>query len=130
MAGFHNIFSRHCTNDPGSKQPAAAGTGTENYYGRAWRKLDFFESASHAHPSGDRDLKPGFMVNARYRSLDAIPFDKSIRFDMELCYWARTVMSYAPTTLWYARPGATWDVKPSAVKKYMFGLDYIPAKRN
>ncbi|MHC4700785.1 MAG: glycoside hydrolase family 172 protein [Planctomycetota bacterium] len=96
----------------GESFPSHIGTGTEDYYGYAWCKPNFFESAFHAQPSGDGNIKSGFTVNARYRSLDAIPFDKSIRFDMELWHWARTVMDYAPATFWYARPGATWDVKP------------------
>ncbi|UCG59147.1 MAG: DUF2961 domain-containing protein, partial [Phycisphaerales bacterium] len=96
----------------GEAFPSHIGTGTEDYFGYAWCKPEFFESAFHAQPSGDGNLKPGFTVNSRYRALDAIPFRKSIQFDMELWHWARTTMSYAPTTLWYARPGATWDVKP------------------
>ena len=96
----------------GEDFPSHIGTGTEDYYGYAWCKPNFFESAFHAQPSGDGNLEPGFSVNLRYRALDAIPFVKGIKFDMELWHWARTTMSYAPTTLWYARPGATWDVKP------------------
>ncbi|TKJ33515.1 MAG: hypothetical protein CEE38_20355 [Planctomycetes bacterium B3_Pla] len=96
----------------GESFPSHIGTGSEDYYGYAWCKPNFFESAFHAQPSGDGNLKPGFTVNSRYRSLDAIPFSKSIRFDMELWHWAKTTMNYAPTTFWYARPGATWDVKP------------------
>lgn len=96
----------------GESFPSHIGTGTEDYYGYAWCKPNFFESAFHAQPSGDGNLTPGFTVNCRYRSLDAIPFRKSIRFDMELWHWAKTKMNYAPTTFWYARPGATWDVKP------------------
>ncbi len=96
----------------GESFPSHIGTGTEDYYGYAWCKPNFFESAFHAQPSGDGNLVPGFTVNCRYRALDAIPFEKSIKFDMELWHWARTKMSYAPTTVWYARPGATWDVKP------------------
>ncbi|MHC4581235.1 MAG: glycoside hydrolase family 172 protein, partial [Planctomycetota bacterium] len=98
----------------GEAFPSHIGTGTEDYYGYAWCKPNFFESAFHAQPSGDGNLKPGFTVNARYRCLDAIPFDRSIRFDMELWHWARTAMDYAPATFWYATGGATWDVKPNA----------------
>jgi len=98
----------------GEAFPSHIGTGTEDYYGYAWCKPNFFESAFHAQPSGDGNLVPGFTVNCRYRALDAIPFNKSIKFDMELWHWARTTMSYAPTTFWYARPGATWDVEPDA----------------
>ncbi len=96
----------------GESFPSHIGTGTEDYYGYAWCKPNFFESAFHAQPSGDGNLKPGFTVNSRYRSLDAIPFQKSIQFDMEMWHWAKTTMSYAPATFWYARGGATWDVKP------------------
>jgi hypothetical protein len=96
----------------GESFPSHIGTGTEDYYGYAWCKPEFFESAFHAQPSGDGNLVPGFTVNSRYRALDAIPFTKSIQFDMELWHWAKTTMDYAPTTIWYARPGATWDVQP------------------
>jgi len=96
--------------------PSHIGTGTEDYYGYAWCKPAFFESAFHAQPSGDGNLKPGFTVNSRFRALDAIPFTKSIQFDMELWHWAATTMSYAPATFWYAKPGATWDVKPDAME--------------
>ncbi|MBN2592808.1 MAG: DUF2961 domain-containing protein, partial [Sedimentisphaerales bacterium] len=95
----------------GEHFPSHIGTGSEDYYGYAWCKPEYFESAFHAQPCGDGNLKPGFSVNLRFRSLDAIPFEKSIKFDMELWHWAKTTMSYAPTTLWYARPGAEWDVK-------------------
>ncbi|MHC4521321.1 MAG: glycoside hydrolase family 172 protein, partial [Planctomycetota bacterium] len=97
----------------GESFPSHIGTGTEDYYGYAWCKPEFFESAFHAQPSGDGNLVPGFTVNSRYRALDAIPFGKSIQFDMELWHWAKTTMDYAPATFWYARPGATWDVKPN-----------------
>jgi len=100
----------------GENFPSHIGTGTEDYYGYAWCKPAFFESAFHAQPSGDGNLKPGFTVNSRFRALDAIPFAKSIQFDMELWHWAATTMSYAPATFWYARGGATWDVKPDAME--------------
>lgn len=97
----------------GESFPSHIGTGTEDYYGYAWCKPEFFESAFHAQPSGDGNLVAGFSVNCRYRALDAIPFRKSIQFDMELWHWARTKMNYAPTTFWYAWPGATCDVEPN-----------------
>ena len=96
----------------GESFPSHIGTGTEDYYGYAWCKPEYFQSPFHAQPSGDGNLRPGFTVNVRYRGLDAIPFQESIRFDMELWHWARTEMNYAPTTFWYARPGGTCDVQP------------------
>ncbi len=61
-------------------------------------------------PNGGGNLAGGFSVNSRYRALDAIPFAKSLRFDMELWHWAKTRMNYAPATFWYADAKATWNV--------------------
>jgi len=96
----------------GETFPSHVGTGTEDYYGYAWCRPEFFASAFHAQPSGAGNFVPGFTVNLRFRALDAIPFTESIQFDMELWHWAKTPIDYSPTTLWYARPGATWDVAP------------------
>ncbi len=103
----------------GETFPSHIGTGTEDYFGYAWCRPEYFASAFHAQPSGDGNFVPGFTVNLRFRALDAIPFTESIQFDMELWHWAKTPIDYAPTTLWYARPGATCDVK----------CDYEEAKR-
>jgi len=96
----------------GEDFPSHFGTGTEDYYGYAWCKPEFFTAPFHAQPNGSGNLSPGFSVNSRYRALDAIPFVKGIRVDMELWHWAGTKVNYAPATLWYARPGATCNVKP------------------
>jgi hypothetical protein len=98
----------------GEKFPSHIGTGTEDYFGYAWCRPEFFDSAFHAQPAGDGNLTPGFTVNERYRALDAIPFTKSLKFDMELWHWAKTKVDYAPTTFFYARPGATTSIEPDA----------------
>ncbi len=90
--------------------PSHIGTGTEDYFGYAWCRPEFFASPFHAQPTGAGNLTAGFSVNSRYRALDAIPFTKSVKFDMELWHWANTVVNYAPATFWYARPGATHNV--------------------
>jgi hypothetical protein len=97
----------------GETFPSHIGTGSEDYFGYAWCRPEYFTSAFHAQPSGDGNLQPGFTVNSRYRVLDAIPFNTSLQFDMEVWHWAKTRMDYAPTTFWYARPGATSDVQPN-----------------
>jgi hypothetical protein len=89
------------------------GTGTEDYYGYAWCRPESFESPFHAQPCGAGNLAVGFSVNSRYRILDALPFTKQIRFDMELWHWRSTRMNYAPAVFWYARPGATCNVEPN-----------------
>jgi hypothetical protein len=96
----------------GEDFPSHFGTGTEDYYGYAWCRPEFFDAPFHAQPEGGGNLAGGFSVNSRYRTLDAIPFKDSIRFDMELWHWANTKVDYAPTTFFYATPGATANVQP------------------
>ena len=98
----------------GETFPSHIGTGTEDYYGYAWCRPEYFQSPFHAQPCGDGNFSGGFSVNSRYRVLDALPFNTSIKFDMELWHWRNTRMNFAPTTFWYARPGATCNVKPDS----------------
>jgi hypothetical protein len=98
----------------GESFPSHFGTGTEDYYGYAWARPEFFNSPFHAQPDGGGNLAGGYSVNSRYRSLDAIPFTKSLKFDMELWHWADTKINFAPSTFWYGRPGATSNVEPDA----------------
>lgn len=92
--------------------PSHIGTGTEDYYGYAWCRPEYFEAPFHAQPTGAGNLQPGLSVNSRYRALDAIPFTESIQVDMELWHWRKTIVNYAPAAFWYARPGASRNVKP------------------
>lgn len=96
----------------GEEFPSHVGTGTEDYYGYAWCRSEYFQSPFHAQPCGSGNSSVGFSVNSRYRVLDTLPFTKSIKFDMELWHWRNTQMNYAPSVFWYARPGATSSVKP------------------
>lgn len=96
----------------GEEFPSHVGTGTEDYYGYAWCRPEYFQSPFHAQPCGSGNFNVGFSVNSRYRILDTLPFTKSIQFDMELWHWRNTQMNYAPAVFWYARPGATCSVKP------------------
>src|SRR5690606_15037365 len=94
----------------GENFPSHFGTGTEDYYGYAWCRPEKFSAPFHAQPDGSGNLEGGYAVNSRYRALDAIPFEKSIKFDMELWHWAPATVNYAPTTFFYARPGAKANV--------------------
>ncbi len=96
----------------GETFPSHVGTGTEDYFGYAWCRPEYFQAPFHAQPTGEGNLAGGFSVNSRYRGLDAVPFQESIRFDMELWHWRSTRMNYAPATFWYARPGARSNVRP------------------
>jgi hypothetical protein len=97
----------------GEAFPSHFGTGTEDYYGYAWCFPAPFSAPFHAQPTGEGNSKPGMSVNSRWRSLDAIPFTKALKVDMELWHWKKTRVHYAPATFWYARPGATCNVEPA-----------------
>lgn len=107
----------------GESFPSHFGTGTEDYYGYAWSNPNSFASPFHAQPYGQGANHIDMAVNSRYRALDAIPFTKSIKFDMELWHSHATTVDYAPATFFYAAPGATVSVKTdlSAAK--------VPVKR-
>lgn len=91
----------------GEAFPSHFGTGTEDYYGYAWCRPEVFTGHPFiAMPAGDGNLGVGYTVNSRCRMLDAIPFTRSLRFDMELWHWQEARMNYAPATMWYMRPAA------------------------
>ncbi|MDR0902256.1 MAG: DUF2961 domain-containing protein [Opitutaceae bacterium] len=90
----------------GEKFPSHIGTGTEDYYGYAWSRPEPFTGHPFiAQPVGEGSFAPRLSVNTRYRGLDGIPFNKSLRFDMELWHWSNTRVNFAPFALWYMLPG-------------------------
>lgn len=90
----------------GEAFPSFFGTGTEDYYGYSYGDAAFFEAPFHAQPTGAGNGSVGWTTNTRSRSLDAIPFRESLRFDMEVWHWGTCEMEYAATTFWYERPSA------------------------
>ncbi len=96
----------------GEAFPSHIGTGTEDYYGYAWCRGEYFAAPFHAQPCGEGNNQPKFSENCRWRGLDAIPFKTSLKFDMELWHWHKTQMNFAPTAMWYARPGSQSNRKP------------------
>ncbi len=94
----------------GESFPSNFGTGTEDYYGYAWCSVVDFSSPFLAQPTGDGNRSPGLTVNSRWRSLDGIPFNKSLKFDMEIWHWGKIQMDYAPTTFWYGTKDARAEV--------------------
>jgi hypothetical protein len=94
----------------GEKFPSWFGTGTEDYYGYAWCDPKPFQHAYHNQTRCDGPGNRGHTSVNRFHILDAIPFTKSFRFDMEVWHWTpNTNVTYAATSYWYARPGATDD---------------------
>jgi hypothetical protein len=90
-------------------QPTHFGTGSEDYYGYAWAHSNtFVDKTFIAQPiSTGNWTANGRTVNSRVRALDAIPFDDSFKFDMEIWHWSATQVDYGTTTYWYGAPGAS-----------------------
>lgn len=103
----------------GEDFPSFIGTGTEDYFGYAWCRPEVFSHFLIAQPDGSGNFHPGMSVNLRFHILDGIPFKSSIKFDMELWHWTKTIMNYAPMSYWYLKPGGTCNITPDieAVKK-------------
>jgi len=91
----------------GESFPSHFGTGSEDYFGYAWSSPAIFEHPFIAQPCGDGARVPGFVCNTRWRVLDAIPFKKSIDFDMEILQETAGSMDYAVTNYWYVIPVST-----------------------
>lgn len=98
--------------------PTHFGTGTEDYYGWAGGVLptrdDEFSSPylANVRVGGLDGHTRGFNICTRERGLDAIPFDRRLRFDMEASFGTDMrapwdLLAYSAVTFWYARPGAS-----------------------
>lgn len=116
----------------GENFPSHFGTGTEDYFGYAWggRSMRFTNHPLIAQPDETGNAKPGYVVNLRYRALDALPFRKNLKVDMEMWHWHATWMNYAPVAYYYMRPGgktnATADEKGAQAKVALQSSDIIP----
>ena len=82
----------------GETFPSHFGTGTEDYYGYAWGRYEpWINHPFVAQPIGDGCYAHiGLAQNTRVRSLDAIPFTRSLRFDIELFDWSNIHLSRNP----------------------------------
>lgn len=88
--------------------PVHLGTGTEDYYGYSYGSGTLFSSAFVNQPvaDGNAGVANGVTVNSRVRVLDAIPFEQSFRFDMEVWKWLAGELDLDAVSYWYGRPGA------------------------
>jgi hypothetical protein len=91
----------------GAVFPTQFGTGTEDYYGYAWSTPERFEHALHGQPRAGTGGFGGSFSLYRWHLLDAVPFQKALRFDLELWHWDETLVTWASTAYYYARPAGT-----------------------
>ncbi len=54
---------------------------------------------------------PGYTVNTRYRGLDAMPFNESLKVDMEMWHSTGGKINFAPVTFWYTMPGGSSNIE-------------------
>lgn len=95
--------------DGSAATPDHVGTGTEDYYGYSFGSSTTFDSAFVSQPNGSANGggTGGLTVNSRVRGLDAIPFEQSFKFDMEIWKWVAGEVDFGATTFWYGAPGST-----------------------
>ncbi|GMV24801.1 MAG: hypothetical protein AMXMBFR58_08320 [Phycisphaerae bacterium] len=92
----------------GEDRPSIFGTGSEDYFNYAWSESDIFQYPYFAQPICTGPDTRGYITNTRWHISDAIPFESSIDFAMELFAHTPTPhLSYARMSYWYGRPGST-----------------------
>ncbi len=113
--------------------PDHFGTGTEDYYGWAGgvnpTKKDTFSIpfGSNSVGSTKENNSRGFNICSRIRTLDAIPFNKKLTFDIEASPGVEirnkwNLLGYSSVAFWYAIPGSTNNTPPkpkNAIKPIM-----------
>ncbi len=109
--------------------PSHFGTGSEDYYGWAGgevptRKDEFcvpflanvrVGGQTRGWPAGKEPYTHGYNICTRTRSLDATPFAKRFRFDMEafnMIVSPEAYLQYALVTFWYGAPGVVHNRPP------------------
>ncbi|RLD12230.1 MAG: hypothetical protein DRI44_01380 [Chlamydiae bacterium] len=86
--------------------PSIFGTGSEDYFGYAWGDQTIFSHAFHNQTRADGPEYLGNTCNSRFQIIDNVPFEKSMKFNMEVWTHTSTTVSMASTVYWYAKPGA------------------------
>lgn len=81
--------------------PSHFGTGTEDYYNSSWAPVVPFHTPFGGAPRADLESSHGYNTFFRTRNLDGIPFQKQLRFDIEMISWQDGAADYATTVFWY-----------------------------
>ncbi|MBL9079039.1 MAG: DUF2961 domain-containing protein [Planctomycetes bacterium] len=97
----------------GEDFPSWFGTGTEDYFGYAWCDPTPFAAPFHAQIECQGPMNFGFTQLHRTHLLDNIPFQRSLRFELERWHWVPTTRTdYATVAYWYGAPGAGSGLPP------------------
>lgn len=87
--------------------PSHFGTGTEDYYNCSWAPVIPFCTPFGGATRADAETSIGYNTFFRTRNLDQIPFNKKLRFDIEMLSWISGKVDYAATVFWYGDLNAT-----------------------
>jgi hypothetical protein len=91
----------------GEAFPSHFGTGTEDHYGYAWCSNQRFSTPYVGQPLASARQNFGYTSLYRFHILDPIPFQRALRFDLEVAHWGPPVaVTYDAVSFWYARPGS------------------------
>lgn len=85
----------------GEQFPSHFGCGTEDYYNTTYAPIHVYHYPFGGAPREDDEASRGYNTFVRVRGLDAIPFNRSLKFDFELISWDGGKVDYASTVFWY-----------------------------
>lgn len=83
----------------GETFPSTFGTGTEDYFGYAWCRPDYFSRPFHSQNYTEGNM--GYQSMNRWQVIDNVPFQKSFKGYMEKYFPDKWPTQYATTVYWY-----------------------------
>ncbi|MCC8035517.1 MAG: DUF2961 domain-containing protein [Rikenellaceae bacterium] len=112
----------------GEEFPSHFGTGTEDYYNSSWAPVVVFQTPFGGAPRADLESSHGYNTFFRTRNLDAIPFNRSFVFDLEMLSWQEGTADYYTTIYWYGDP-PTRPANISSVEEALLPLPEAPVEK-
>jgi len=91
----------------GEEFPSTFGTGTEDYFGYAWSSSGLYQHPFMAQIQCDGPGTFGHSQVMRWHVEDPIPFNKSLKFDMEAWHWKEVICTWERAIFWYGSVGST-----------------------
>jgi hypothetical protein len=88
----------------GEKFPSTFGTGSEDYFGYAWGRVEYFSRPFHSQPLNENNI--GHIDDNRWHISDNVPFQTSFEGCIEK-YQNNQQDRYAADAFWYLAPGGT-----------------------
>ncbi|OOQ56744.1 glycoside hydrolase family 172 protein [Mucilaginibacter pedocola] len=90
----------------GEDFPSEFGTGLEDYYNTSWAPVVLYQTPFANATRADNEDSFGENTFTRTRNLDAVPFTKHFRYNVETLGWENGSADFAATTYWYGKKGS------------------------